>query len=398
MGEIGSTFSGMRCTAVFIEAGRSSSLPALIVDVAAGDRQHADAMISRLVGAGLVRVTSASELPSHAAGWMVLARPGLDRVDVLIRAAGRLQVFVAGDCVLRDDWLESVAQTGYCVLFAGQISPGGIADAVPDPELATRTIGAAGAAGLLAGALIPVYLPGYGSDRKDKTWPGTVRYRQRPGESARPLGASITLDMRAELGAAADLVRAEASGMGPEWVRQRLAVEFMLREQMMPPTIVDRIAEDITSNGPAGRARSVVRASKTGLATIWLLGASTMAFALSRPLPHWHILGMHVIKTSQRGPGLEVTVDPSAGELLAVGESDDIDVWLGLSREFSSAGSEDDIVVYRGDYRLGVLKDIDGAYRAILMEPRHAHTILMTDATRSRTADGSWDLRLHSPY
>jgi hypothetical protein len=397
MGEIGSTFGGMRCMAVFVEAGCSSSLPALIVDVAAGDRQHADAMISRLVGAGLARVTSASELQAHAAGWMVLSRRGVDRVDVLMRASGRLRVFVAGDCVLRDDWLESVARTGYCLLLAGQISPSGIPDAVPDPELATRMIGAAGAAGLLAGALVPVYLPGYDSDRKDKTWPGTVRYRRRPGESARPLGASITLDMRAELGAAADLVRAEANGMGPAWVRQRLAVEFMLSEQIMPPTIVDRIAEDITSDGPVGRARNVLRAFKTGLATIWLLGATIVAFALGRPLPHWHILGMHVINTSQHGPGLEVSVDPSAGELVAVGEPDDIDVWLGLSREFSSGDGEDDIVVYRGDYRLGVLKDIDGDYRAILTEPRHARTILMTDATRSRTADGSWDLRLHSP-
>ena len=244
---------------------------------------------------------------------------------------------------------------------------------------------------------MPVYLPGYDCGQKAKAWPGTVRYRQGPDRAARPLGLSVTLDMRAELGPAADVVRAEASGMGLEWVRQRLAVELLLCDQVMPPTIIDRVAEDMISTGRAGWARRWGRAAKGGLATSWLLAGSIMAFALRRPLPHWHVLGIHVLKTSQGEAGLKVAVDPYAGELLSVGESDEIGVWLGPPGEPASAGRQDDIVVYRGDYRIGVARDVDGAYRAILLEPRHAHTILLTDATRSRAADGSWQLRLHSP-
>jgi len=397
MDEIGPTFNGMRCAAAFVQAGCSSSLPALIVDVAGEDRQHADAMISRLAGAGLARVRGASEMPAWAAGWMVLARPGLNRVDVLRRGLTRLEAFVAGDVVLPGDWLESVARTGSCVLFAGSIGLTGSPDAAADPEVISRMVDAAGAVDLLAAGLIPVYLPGYDGGNKAKAWPGTVIYRQGPGGGARPLGLSLTLDMRAELGAAADLVRFEASGMGPEWVRQRLAVRFLLNDQMIPPSIVDHIAEDITSTGPAGWARRSARAAKSGLATSWLLAGSVMAFTLRRPLPHWHVLGIHVLDTSQYGAGPEVTIDPHAGELLAVGESDEIHVWLGMPRPFVLAGSKNDVVVYRGDYRVGVLRDVDDAYRAVLLEPRHAHTTLLTDAIRSRAADGSWQLRLRSP-
>jgi hypothetical protein len=388
----------MRCTAALIPDGCSSPLPAIIVEVTADDLQHAEAMISRLTEAGLARVRGASEMSARAAGWMALARPGLDRVDVLMRASGRLRVFFAGECVLRDDWLESVARTGYCILLAGSTGLSSIPDGVPDTELVTRMVDAAATAGLVAGGLIPVYLPDWADGQKAKPWPGTVIYRlQGSRGAAPPLGLSITLDLTAELAEAADLVRAEANGMGYEWARQRLAVELLLRGQMMPPRIVDQIAEDITFAGPAGWAHRSARAAKTALATSWLFVRTVTAFASRRPLPHWHILGTHVVGTCERRARLEVTVDPYADELLAVGESGEIHVWLGIPRKFASTSSQDDIVVYRGDYRLGVLGDVDGTYRAILLERRHAHTILMTDATRSRTADGSWRLRVHSP-
>lgn len=387
----------MRCAAVFIRTDGSSPLPTLIVDGQADNRQDADTVISRLVDAGLMRVSGASEIPARADGWMVLVRQGLDCVDVLMRALGRLRTFFTGDCVLREDWLESVGRIGYCLMFVGKIDMSGIAGSVADPEWAIRMIGAAAAAGPVAGGLVPAYRPGYDFDQKMRVWPGNAIYRQDSGRATQPLGLSITLDVRAQAGEAVDLVRATARGMSPKWVRQRLAIELLLRDQMMPPTIVDQIANEVASAGPAGWARSSVYAAKVGLATCWLLVGTIMAFTLRRPLPHWHIFGIHAVRTSQRGAGLEVTVDPHARELLAVGESDEFDVWLGIPREPSSVVGQRDIVVYRGDYRVGVLGDIEGIYRGILLEPRHAHTILMTDATRSRTADSSWQLHLRSP-
>jgi hypothetical protein len=238
-----------------------------------------------------------------------------------------------------------------------------------------------------------VYLPGYESPREAKVWPGVVLYRgARWGN--RPLGLSVELKAAAELAEAADLVRAEARGMSYEWVRQRLALELLVRGEVMPPGIVDQAAEGITFTGPAGWARRAVRARRRSVATSWLAVRSIFAWALRRPLPHWHIFGFHAVAPSPWGTWLEVAVDPWAGELLAVGDSDKIAVWLGLSRE---TFGPDSIVVYRGDYRLGVLTDGDGGYRAILAEPRHEHTNLVTDATRSRADDGSWRLRIGSP-
>ena len=395
MGKVVGAVRGYVCTAAFIAAGYS--LPAIIIEVEAGDLLEAHERISQLVDAGLAALVSVSDIPGRAAGWMVLARQGVDRVDVLMRAPD-LRVFFGGPCAMRDDWLESAARTGYCVLIAGSIGLNRVPDAASDPELVTQMVGAAGAAGLAAGGLVPVYLPGYESHRNTRVEPGTVAYgRQGSGGAARPpLGLSITLDETKEFAEAANLVRAEARGMSYGWVRQRLAVELLLREQTMPPRIVDQVAEDITLTGPAGWARRAGLRGRAALATSSLVVRSITAFALRRPLPHWHILGMHVVGTSVRGALLEVAVDPWAEELLAVGETDEIDVWLGIERTVVSTAGSDIIVVYRGDHRLGVLID-DGTYSAILMEPRHADTHVLTDAIRDRAADGSWRLRVRPP-
>jgi hypothetical protein len=397
MSEVGGTVRGYACTAAFIAPGSSPAFPAVIVEVAAGDLTDAHELISQLADAGLAGLASESDMQGRAVGWMILARRGLDRVDVLVRASD-VRAFFGGTCVIRDDWLESVARTGHCILIAGSIGLNGVPDAAPDPELVTRMVDAARASGLVAGGLVPVYLPSYESRRNAKVWPGTVAYRrQGPGGAHRgPLGLSITLDETEEFAEVADPVRAEARGMSYEWVRQRLAVELLLRGHMMLPRIVDQVAEDITFTGPAARMRRAVHAGRAALATSWLAVRSIAAFALHRPLPHWHVLGTHVIGTCGWEAWLEVAIDPWADELLAVGEPDEIDVWLGMYGETAHTGGPDDIAVYRGDYRLGVLSDA-GVYSAILMEPRHADIYLLTDALRSRAADGSWRLRVRSP-
>lgn len=390
---------GYACTALIMAIGSSLGLPALIIEAAASDRDPREAVFP-LAAMGLGGMASASEVPGRAAGWMVMARPGLEWVDVLSRSPD-LQVFFSGKCVTSDGWVEAVKQSGRCVLIIGSIGLIDVPDGGADPMLATRMVDAAGAAGLAMSASVPVYLPGYLGTPKARVWPGRVAYRRLgsdKGIQRGPLGFSVTLDETDEFSEAADIVHAEARGMSYQWVRQRLAVELLLRGHFPPPRIVDRIAEDITFANPADRVRRAVNAVKAALATNWLAMRSIAALAFRRQLPHWHIFGIHTINTDAWEELLRVAIDPWADELLAVGESDEIGVWLGVPGETVRTADPNDIAVYRGDYRLGVLDGNDGAYRAILMEPRHADIHLLTDAVRSRADDGSWQLRVLSPW
>lgn len=397
MVEVGSGVRRSACTAI-IATGPSSALPAVIIEVAPGGPSDAHEEISRLTQAGLVHIASASDTPGRAPGWMVLARRGLDRIDVLMRD-GDLRVFFGGTCVVGDDWVESIERTGYCVLLAGSIGLNDGPDRSLDSERVTQMVEAAAAAGLVAGAMVPVYLPGYEPSRNAPVWPGIVTYQpQRSGgASRRPLGLSLVLAAEDEFGEAAGIVRAEARGMSYEWVRHRLAVELLLRGQLMPPRIVDQVAEGIMSKGLGDRVRHAVRAVRASLVTSWLAVRSVAAFTLRRPLPHWHILGMHIIETSRWGLCLDVAVDPWAEDLLAAGESDEIVAWLGMPVKNAGTRGPDDIEVYRGDFRVGVLADKAGIYRMILLEPRHVDAHVLTDAIRSRAADGSWRLCIRPP-
>jgi hypothetical protein len=95
--------------------------------------------------------------------------------------------------------------------------------------------------------------------------------------------------------------------MSREWVRQRLAVELLQRGQLPPPRIIDRIAEDIAYTNPADRVRRAVNTAQADFATNWLVMCSIAAFAFRRPIPHWHIFGIHTISTDTLGeltPGI----------------------------------------------------------------------------------------------
>jgi hypothetical protein len=160
---------GYACTAVNMTIGSSLVLPALIIEVAASEPDTHEA-IFQLAAMGLVRMASASEVPGRAAGWMVMARPGLDRVDVLSRSPD-LQVFFGGRCVTSDGWLEAVEKSGCCVLIIGSIGLIDVPDGGADPTLVTRMVDAAGAAGLAMSAIVPVYLPGYLGTAKARVGP-----------------------------------------------------------------------------------------------------------------------------------------------------------------------------------------------------------------------------------
>jgi hypothetical protein len=106
-------------------------------------------------------------------------------------------------------------------------------------------------------------------------------------------------------------------------------------------------------------------------------------------------MGIHMVETDKQDELVEVAVDSWAGELLSVEEADEMGVWLRMSSEDAHEGGVDTVVVHCGDYRVGVLRD-DDFYREILAELRHADTLLMTEAVRSRAPDGSWQLHIRT--
>lgn len=387
---------GRACRATTAQIGLSP-VPALIVELA-GDELEPSESVSRLVAAGLERVASLSRMPGPVAGWMALARPGIDRIDVLSRSAA-LPACFGGPSIINEFWLESAARTGYCLLVIGFVRLD-LLDEAADPVAVTRIVDSACAGGLVAVGKVSVLLPAYLPVLTTKPWPGRVIYGQsgsRRRASPAPLGFSVGLDETDEVSEAASVVRAEARGMSYEWVRQRLAVELLKRGHLLPPRIVDQVAAEIMLPSLAGKLLRSMRASKVSLVTGWLAVRSIVAFAMRRPIPHWHILGMHVMQTYAGAAVLEVDVDSRANELMEVGEGEEVDVWLGVAEESGSKSSEKCITVYRGDYRLGTLGG-SPAYQAILTEPQHANIHILTDAIKHRADDGSWKLYILAPY
>jgi hypothetical protein len=79
-------------------------------------------------------------------------------------------------------------------------------------------VAAAGAAGLAAGGLVPLYLPAWRPRRGGRAWPGVVAYGRRgPGRRGsgrdRIPGMSVRLNMTDEVAGPVEAVRAEARGM-----------------------------------------------------------------------------------------------------------------------------------------------------------------------------------------
>lgn len=377
MSESEEAVRGLACTAAIVAVGPSVGLPAVIVEVTAEGHSSVSDMASQLADLGLTRMADALPL-SRATGWLVLADGGIGRIDVLMRAPN-LKVFFGGPCAIAEDWLERVAQAGYCAVIA---------------EMREAT----GSPSRLAAGLVPVYLTGGDHYGDVGIWPGKVVYRRKrkktSWEVGQPLGLTIKWDETEAFAGIADGVRAEAREIGYGLVRHRLVVELLLRQKILIPIIVDQVAEDIAVAGPANQVRRGIHARRVVCHTNWLLARTIMAFIARRPIPHWHILGMHVIETSESEEPLEVEVDPWAGELLAIGELDEFEVWLGMKGE---GGRSDDVIVYRGDYPVGRLDDHNWIYRGIMLEPRHSNIRIVTSAVRSKATDGSWKLRVGSP-
>lgn len=375
---------------MFIPTGSSLPLPAIIVELPTDDPAEGLAELS--AATSLTSLGEAGAIPGRADGWMVFVCPGADWIDVIVRAPGWPPVF-SGPSLLPKEWLESVTQRKHCLLLVGRAGLDAALDA-HDPAETARLAKLAIDSHLLMGGLVPVYTPVPKFERPGK-WPGTVDYEGSPAKD--PLGFSVRITETAGFSEAVNVVRSGAAGKTYKWVRQRLSVELLRRGERNLPVVVSLVAEQVTQTGIHGSTPRRRRAFQAGLISNWLVIRTITAFVLHRTLPHWHILGIHA--ASFRGPmtWLDASIDPWAEELLAMGDSDDIVVWLDMPQASSNEDHAGDVVVFRGDYRLGVCPDIHDAYRAILMEPGHSGTNLAVEATRSRMPDGSWSLKIPYP-
>jgi hypothetical protein len=198
-------------------------------------------------------------------------------------------------------------------------------------------------------------------------------------------------------------VRSSAGSLSQSEVRQRLWEELRARGIMPAPPVVDRLVDDIMlGTGAAGRVRR--SAKRLGAAAeLAGLGARLASAGLrQRPLPRWDSGGMRWVQPDPRVRE-RVSLDPAAGEALAVGEDDAVEVWLDEARpdpgaEVSASAAEQPIVVFRGQQRIGVLgPEASHAYRHAIHEAREAGLTPVTLATRGRDDDGTWHLHLGPP-
>jgi hypothetical protein len=438
----------LRATVTLMATGFSAVVPVLAVEPVPEDEggpADTGPWVGGLAGAGLTRATEEGLLP-RPAGWAVMAVfLSLGRVHVVVRSPGA-ETFFAGTCAAADGWLDLTAQTGNCLLLAGRPGLADVPRADLTPGRVAEMVSMAGAAGLLAGGLVPVSTPvagpGSGTGPRPRAlgagghrgFPGKLNVNREayspdgdlldaiPGgppplhasgvphfaAQGPPFGRPADDDARepdgwsAHLDEALTAVRAEALGMSREQVRQRLVAELLGRGEMPPSRAVDHYVDDIMrtvgASGTGSRGTSwhaAGGAAKAGLRV--LRGAE--ALVSRRPAPHWHARGMHRVVPDWRAPRLEVIVDHDGAKWLAVGEEDVVEVWLGVTAgDTACPGTEDPLVVYRGDEPVGILgADADPVYRPIVLESRHADVVVTTAAIRSRAVDASWRLRVCSP-
>jgi hypothetical protein len=198
-------------------------------------------------------------------------------------------------------------------------------------------------------------------------------------------------------------VRAEAGGLTRAEAEQRLWEELRVRGMVPAPPVVDRLVDDIMLGaGAAGRVwRSAERLG--GFAELAGFAIRLASAGLRhQPLPRLDPAGMRWVIPDPRVRE-QVNLDPAAGEALAVGEDDAVEVWLeevspepGV--EVPGTDTEQPIAVFRGQQRVGVLgPQASHAYRHSVYEAREAGLTLVSFAFRSRDDDGTWHLYLGSP-
>lgn len=414
----------IQATASYIAVGPSSPIPVVVVDIEPSSQAKDgadDAIgISEFITAGLMKVTLSAPVPDGAPGWAVIARPvGSDRLNVVIRSP-QSEPLHAGLLTFPPGWYEKVADARTCTLLLGNFSFPGSINIDLSPEELSRAVGSAIRGGLVAGAtvlFIPVDRRYIGEAEREKSVTSfgfsekkrLLKSRRYPsieydlavgsGEES-GTESSYEDDSAARVEDALNVVRQNLSGLAREQVRQRLMEELLAREQMLPPRAVDYYVSRIMPGaGFAGKLSRWWRAAGDRLEVAGLALRSIYAMMLHRPMPHWHIMGIHMIRPSWLGSGLAVIIDPNAGKLIGMGERNEFEVWLGFSAEEKDESlGYSPVIVYRGEGRIGRLGAAGSViYGSMLADDRHSNVIILTRARREKIADGSWSLRIAQP-
>jgi hypothetical protein len=392
----------LRATALLMAADSSDVLPVLAVEAAGDPADRAGPWVSELASNGLTVVAGEEDALRSARGWQALVLlSGFDWFYVVVRSPDS-KAFYEGRCVATDGWREQVTGIGGCVLLVGNLGLRDVRRADLTPGLVAEKMVVAGSAGALAGGLIKVFWPGETSGDLTGILPvdiGSAGPRPRVGSGPPPQAGERDAPDD-QLGEALQAVRAQARGLSRDDVRRRLVEELFRRGEMLPSRVADYYTDDVLlGDDMAGRTRRWARRQLSVTTAGWHALRSVGAMARHRPPPHWHAMGIHRVTPSQKGQRLEIVLDSGAEKWLAVGEADAIDVWLGpADRGTPEPAPNAPVVVYRGDERVGLLgTDADAAYRPVLTEASHAGAVVVATAIRSRTADGSWRLRLGHP-
>ena len=229
-------------------------------------------------------------------------------------------------------------------------------------------------------------------------------------------------DRSRRLDEAIEAARSAAHDMNRAEVRQRIVAELQMRGIVMTPPGVDLILRDIMlGTGVTGKMRRtawhLANAAELTGGVIRVINAA----ARHQPLPPWDLGGSRHLRPDPHVHA-DVILDLAAQEFLAVGESiitdheiavlggDVIEVWLG-SPGFTSGSALGDhgpgngppadrqpLAVYYGEERVGILgPKASDAYRQAVCEAYDAGVIPIIPATRSKTDDGLWYLRLGHP-
>jgi hypothetical protein len=83
---------------------------------------------------------------------------------------------------------------------------------------------------------------------------------------------------------------------------------------------------------------------------------------------------------------------------LDVGDADTLEVWFGVSTPSPDQATQP-VIVFRGDYRVGVLdSEASAAWSALLHDSRGSGQTVVTFATRRLTDSGEWRLLTGLPH
>lgn len=150
-----------------------------------------------------------------------------------------------------------------------------------------------------------------------------------------------------------------------------------------PPT-VDLMVDIIVG----GLAQRLAMQAKLGGFAVRFLSAAVR----HQTLPRWDVGATRVVHSSLPFRPVDVILDQGAAQHLDVGDADTFEVWFGTGTP-SPDQAPQPVIVFRGDYRVGVLDpEASAAWTAQLHDSRGTGQTVVTFATRQLTDNGEWRL------